>query len=97
MGKIHSFKDNKLHIYVRTDRYNGKLRSKNWVGRTFIQSKQTIKSSGTSNFTKAKDILFKWYDELQFKKKHNIQIHQNSIKDLLNRFLSDIENSTDRE
>ena len=97
MGKIHSFKDNKLHIYVRTDRYNGKLRSKNWVGRTFIQSKQTIKSSGTSNFTKAKDILFKWYDGLQFKKKHNIQIHQNSIKDLLNRFLSDIENSTDRE
>lgn len=97
MGKIHSFKDNKLHIYVRTDRYNGKLRSKNWVGRTFIQSKQTIKSSGTSNFTKAKDILFKWYDELQFKKKHNIQIHQNSIKDLLNRFLSDIQNSTDKE
>ena len=76
MGKIHSFKDNKLHIYVRTDRYNGKLRSKNWVGRTFIQSKQTIKSSGTSNFTKAKDILFKWYDELQFKKKHNIEVHK---------------------
>ena len=27
----------------------------------------------------------------------NIQIHQNSIKDLLNRFLSDIQNSTDKE
>ena len=94
MGKIHSFKDNKLHIYVRTDRYNGKLRSKNWVGRTFIQSKQTIKSSGTNNFKKAKEILFKWYDKLQILDEENIQIHQSSVKDVYQNFITSIENST---
>ena len=54
LTKVHHFKDGKLHIYVRTDTYKGKLKSDNFVGRTYIQSKQTIKSSGTNNFKKAK-------------------------------------------
>ena len=29
-------KNEKLHIYVRQDKYKGELKSKNWVGRTFI-------------------------------------------------------------
>ena len=60
MTKIHQLKDGKLHIYVRTDKYKGKLKSDKFVGRTYIQSKQTIKSSGTNNLKQAKLILGKW-------------------------------------
>tara|TARA_Y100000590_G_scaffold3668_1_gene4857 strand:+ start:3266 stop:3613 length:348 start_codon:yes stop_codon:yes gene_type:complete len=74
--RLKHFKDGKLHIYVRTDKYNGKIKSDNWVGRTYIQGSDIVKSSGTSDFNKAKQILFKWYDELQFKKKHNIEVHK---------------------
>jgi len=97
MGKIHSIKNGKLHIYVRTDKYKGKLKSDKFVGRTYIQGKQTIKSSGTNNLSQAKQILGDWFDELNFKKKHNIQIHQSSVKDLYQSFLTDIGKSTDRE
>ena len=97
MGKIHSIKNGKLHIYVRTDKYKGKLKSDKFVGRTYIQGKQTIKSSGTNNLSQAKQILGDWFDELNFKKKHNIQIHQSSVKDLYQSFLTDISKSTDRE
>ena len=74
--RLKHFKDGKLHIYVRTDKYNGKIKSDNWVGRTYIQGSDIVKSSGTTDFNKAKQILFKWYDELQFKKKHNIEVHK---------------------
>ena len=74
--RLKHFKDGKLHIYVRTDKYNGKIKSDNCVGRTYIQGSDIVKSSGTSDFNKAKQILFKWYDELQFKKKHNIEVHK---------------------
>ena len=82
--RLKHFKDGKLHIYVRTDKYNGKIKSDNWVGRTYIQGSDIVKSSGTSDFNKAKQILFKWYDELQFKKKHNIEVHK---RDWLERVL----------
>ena len=97
MGKIHTIKDRKLHIYVRTDKYKGKLKSDNYVGRTYIQGKQKIVSSGTNNLNKAKVILSKWYDELQTMKKFDITIHQNSVKDLYNKWLYEIENSTEIE
>ena len=97
MSKIHSIKNGKLHIYIRTDKYKGKLKSDKFVGRTYIQGKQTIKSSGTNNLKQAKVILGNWFDELNFKKKHNIQIHTNSVKDLWQKFLTDIGKSTDRE
>ena len=97
MSKIHSIKNGKLHIYIRTDKYKGKLKSDKFVGRTYIQGKQTIKSSGTNNLKQAKVILGNWFDELNFKKKHNIQIHTNSVSDLWQKFLTDIGKSTDRE
>ena len=97
MTKIHQLKDGKLHIYVRTDKYKGKLKSDKFVGRTYIQGKQTIKSSGTNNLKQAKVILGKWFDDLQFRKTHNIQIHTNSVKDLYQRFLSENDKSTNIE
>ena len=65
MTDIIKAKNGKLHIYVRQDTYKGKLRSENWVGRTFFQGKQRVLSSGTKDLEKAKEILEKWYDRLQ--------------------------------
>ena len=89
MGKIHTIKDGKLHIYVRTDKYKGKLKSKNWYGRTYVSGGDKVFSSGTSDFTKAKKILFEKYDELRFQVKHNINVHNSSFKDTLKEYLKD--------
>ena len=64
MSIIHKSKDGRLHIYVRQDMYKGKLKSENWVGRTFVDKKQKVISSGTKNLEEAKIILEKWYDDL---------------------------------
>ena len=67
METIHK-KNGRLHIYVRQDKYKGELKSHNWVGRTYINGKQKIVSSGTSDLEKATVILEKWFDDLQVKK-----------------------------
>ena len=64
MSEIISSKNGRLHIYVRQDKYKGKLKSENWVGRTFHNGRQKVISSGTSNLEEAKIILEKWYDDL---------------------------------
>ena len=64
MTNIISTKDGRLHIYVRQDKYKGKLKSENWVGRTFHNGKQKVISSGTTDLEEAKVILGKWYDDL---------------------------------
>tara|TARA_B100000963_G_scaffold240177_1_gene210069 strand:+ start:2145 stop:4244 length:2100 start_codon:yes stop_codon:yes gene_type:complete len=64
MSGIISSKNGRLHIYVRQDKYKGKLKSENWVGRTFHNGRQKVISSGTSNLEDAKIILEKWYDDL---------------------------------
>ena len=70
MDVIHK-KNGKLHIYVRQDKYKGELKSDNWYGRTYIDGKQKIFSSGTTDLEKATSILEKWYDDLQAKKIQN--------------------------
>jgi type IV pilus assembly protein PilN len=57
-------KDGRLHIYVRQDKYKGELKSKNWVGRLYIDGKQKISSSGTPNLDDAIPILEKWFDDV---------------------------------
>jgi len=64
METVHK-KNGRLHIYVRQDKYKGELKSHNWVGRTYINGKQKIISSGTTNLEEAIPILEKWYDDLQ--------------------------------
>ena len=61
-------KDGRLHIYVRQDKYKGELKSKNWVGRLYIDGKQKISSSGTPNLEEAIPILEKWFDDVQSNK-----------------------------
>ena len=68
METIHK-KNGKLHIYVRQDKYKGELKSHNYVGRTFINGKQKVSSSGTVNLEEAIPILEKWFDELQLENK----------------------------
>ena len=71
METIHK-RDGRLHIYVRQDKYKGELKSHNWVGRTYINGKQKVISSGTTNLEEAIPILEKWFDELQLQKNDNI-------------------------
>ena len=70
METIHK-KNGRLHIYVRQDKYKGELKSHNWVGRTYINGKQKVISSGTSNLEEAIPILEKWFDDLQVQKEES--------------------------
>ena len=67
MDVIHK-KNGRLHIYVRQDKYKGELRSHNWVGRTYIDGKQKIVTSKTTDLEKATVILEKWFDDLHLNK-----------------------------
>ncbi len=86
MSNIISTKDGRLHIYVRQDKYKGKLKSENWVGRTFYKGKQKVVSSGTTDLEEAKKILEQWYDDLISGK---LDVNENSEKDLNNDINSD--------
>ena len=61
-------KNGKLHIYVRQDKYKGELKSHNWVGRIYIDGKQKVISSKTTDLEKATVILEKWFDDLHLNK-----------------------------
>ena len=77
-------KDDKLHIYVRQDKYKGELKSKNWVGRTYINGKQKVSSSGTTNLDEAIPILEKWFDDLQTQADDNTKNTENNKEILKN-------------
>ena len=66
-------KDGRLHIYIRQDKYKGELKSKNWVGRLYIDGKQKIFSSGTPNLEEAIPILEKWFDDIHANKDNEQQ------------------------
>ena len=61
-------KEDRLHIYIRQDKYKGELKSKNWVGRLYIDGKQKISSSGTPNLEDAIPILEKWFEDVHANK-----------------------------
>ena len=63
-NKVIHKKEGRLHIYVRQDKYKGELKSKNWVGRLYVNGKQKISSSGTQNLEEAIPILEKWFDDV---------------------------------
>ena len=62
-------KDGRLHIYIRQDKYKGELKSKNFVGRLYVDGKQKISSSGTPNLEEAIPILEKWFDDIHAESK----------------------------
>jgi len=68
-------KDGRLHIYIRQDKYKGELKSKNWVGRLYIDGKQKISSSGTPNIEEAIPILEKWFDDIHANKEKETVAH----------------------
>jgi type IV pilus assembly protein PilN len=73
-------KDGRLHIYIRQDKYKGELKSKNWVGRLYIDGKQKISSSGTPNLDDAVPILEKWFDDVHANKGKEEQSTQETPK-----------------
>ena len=73
-------KDGRLHIYIRQDKYKGELKSKNWVGRLYIDGKQKISSSGTPNIEDAIPILEKWFDDVHANKGKEEQSTQETPK-----------------
>ena len=74
-------KEGRLHIYVRQDKYKGELKSKNFVGRIYIDGKQKISSSGTPNLEEAIPILEKWFDDIHAENKKEEQVHQETKED----------------
>ena len=82
MAKILHLKEGNLHIHKRAD-----ARSDYWVGRTYLNGKQLQKSSGETDQKKAIVILEKWYEELKFKSKYNLLVHDSSVKDNVLEFL----------
>jgi len=73
-------KDGRLHIYIRQDKYKGELKSKNWVGRLYIDGKQKISSSGTPNLDEAIPILEKWFDDIHANKGKQEQVPQETAE-----------------
>jgi len=73
-------KDGRLHIYVRQDKYKGELKSKNFVGRLYIDGKQKISSSGTPDLQEAIPILEKWFDDIHVNSKKEEQVHQEIVE-----------------
>ena len=62
---------------MRQDKYKGELKSRNWVGRLYIDGKQKISSSGTPNLEEAIPILEKWFDDVhKQKEREQKQIEQ---------------------
>ena len=75
-------KDGRLHIYIRQDKYKGELKSKNFVGRIYIDGKQKISSSGTPNLEEAIPILEKWFDDIHAESKKEEQVQQEIIEEI---------------
>ena len=73
-------KDGRLHIYIRQDKYKGELKSKNWVGRLYINGKQKISSSKTPNLEEAIPILEKWFDDIHANKGKEEQAPQETVE-----------------
>ena len=51
-------KDGRLHIYIRQDKYKGELKSKNWVGRLYIDGKHVFRRDFMLEENEHKDYLF---------------------------------------
>ena len=86
-GFYFTSKNGRLHIYKKKSKYKGKYKSNNWYGRTFVQNKQVEKSSGTEVKSKSKIVLDSWYDELQFKQKHNMNVHVKTMEECFKEFV----------
>lgn len=84
-------KNGRLHIYKTKMKYKGKYKSENWYGRTFVDKKQLTKSSGTKNKKDSKEILDKWYDELQFKVKHNLNVQVKTMDEVFKEFVKQLD------
>ena len=78
----HKFFDDRLNIVK-------KVSSKFWIGRTYIDGRSTEKSSKTLDLAKAKKILFKWYQGLEYKRDEGIIIHDLQFNKLFKQYINE--------
>ena len=78
----HKFFDDRLNIVI-------KVSSRFWIGRTYIDGKSTEKSSKTKDLAKAKKILFKWYQGMEYKRDEGIIIHDIQFNKLFKKYIDE--------
>ena len=85
-------KNKRLKIYKRDDDKSG-----NYVGRTYIDGKDKIKTSGTKNKKQAIKILEEWYDKLQYRLEMGINVHDVTVKKCVDSFIKHIRENNNIE
>ena len=78
--KIKKYKDEKLHVYLRND-------SRFWLCRFYADGKYKVKSTGETDLREARDFAEEWYDDLRYKQRHGISIHQKTFDFVASEYL----------
>lgn len=85
-------KNKRLKIYKRDDDKSG-----NYVGRTYIDGKDKIKTSGTKNKKQAIKILEEWYDKLHYRLEMGMNVHDINVKKCVDSFIKHIRENNNIE
>ena len=59
MTEVHKFRDERLHLYKRSD-------CKFWMSRFFADGKYKTSSTKETSFSSGKKCALEWYDKLRF-------------------------------
>ena len=78
--KIHKYRDDKLHLFLRDD-------SRYWLCRFFADGRYKGKSTTEEKHRQAKQFAENWYDDLRYKQRHGISIHQKKFEFLANEYI----------
>ena len=78
--KIKKYKDEKLHVYLRND-------SRFWLCRFYADGKYKVKTTGETDLREARDFAENWYDDLRYKQRHGISIHQKTFDFVASEYL----------
>ena len=78
--KIKKYKDEKLHVYLRND-------SRFWLCRFYADGKYKVKTTGETDLREARDFAEDWYDDLRYKQRHGISIHQKTFDFVASEYL----------
>ena len=78
--KIHKYRDDKLHLFLRDD-------SRYWLCRFFADGRYKVKSTKEEKHRQAKQFAENWYDDLRYKQRHGISIHQKKFGDVADEYI----------
>jgi len=81
MTEIHKFRDERLHLYKRSD-------CKFWMCRFFADGKYKTSSTKETSFSSGKKFALEWYDKLRFEAdRHGIPIHGRTFSDVIDEYM----------